>query len=183
MVRKLAAVVGSTLLTAVCLVVSSGAAQAVPARGLDEPVEASSPSPTDVSVASSLFHCKIPDPYPPGYVVKPCTRITSAPASGVQVRDHLTNRTKTLYNGDTVYLHTWSRDRTGLCGVNGNSYVWYIGWVDPGGAHGAFIGDHYLATGGVDHWYWFRTKPGGSQVLGDLDQGWGGGACNIYPYG
>lgn len=184
MLRRLTALTGSVLLAAACLTVSSAPALAGSARGADESTRPGSTSTGSVSVVASLSHCQIPDPYPPGYLTRVCTQITGAPASGVQVLDNTSNRITTLYNGDTVYLNHWSRDRTGLCGVNGDSYVWNIGWISTsGGFRSAFIGDYYLATGSVDTWYWFRVDPRYDQVLGDYDQGWGGGTCDVYPHG
>jgi hypothetical protein len=54
----------------------------------------------------------------------------------------------TLYNGNSVYLGGWYIDQSGLCGINGDPYVWQIWWNSPtSAAHWAVIGDWYLATG------------------------------------
>ncbi|MBP2327456.1 hypothetical protein JOF56_007841 [Kibdelosporangium banguiense] len=119
-----------------------------------------------------------------------CTTITSAPAAGVQVLDHNTGQIYTLRNGNSVALWSWSKDKSGQCGVYQNEYVWIIAWQNAG-FHWAYIGDHYVKTGEVPDWNDFPDSldhlgyPGLRGHLGDRyhDGGTGRGTCDIYPNG
>lgn len=108
-----------------------------------------------------------------------CTKITSAPAGGVQVLDRNSGIIYTLYNGNSVALWGWSIDNSGHCGVAGNPYVWSIVWQNAGN-HYAYIGDHYLKTGDVEDWNDFIDHRGN---LGNEahNQGYGNsGTCDVY---
>ncbi len=98
--------------------------------------------------AATLFPC---DPYNSPYTYL-CTRITSAPAHGVQVKDRNSGYIYTLHNGDSVVLASYNVDDYGLCAINGDPFVWKIGWVSQGRRHLAVIGDWYLATGSFATW-------------------------------
>lgn len=98
--------------------------------------------------AATLFPC---DPYGTPYSYL-CTRVTSAPASGVQVYDRARGHVDTLHNGDSVVLLAWNLDDYGLCGINGDPYVWKVGWVSRGVTHWGMIGDYYLSTGSYATW-------------------------------
>lgn len=100
------------------------------------------------AAAATLFPC---DPYGTPYSYL-CTRITGAPASGVQVYDRNLGHVDTLYNGDSVVLLAWNIDDYGLCGIDGDPYVWKVGWVSGGYRHWGMIGDYYLATGSFSTW-------------------------------
>jgi hypothetical protein len=131
-------------------------------------------------LAASLFHCTVPDYYPPGYTWETCTVITNAPASGVQVLDRSYNKVVTLYNGNTVYLGYWLIDQSGRCGINGDPYVWVIWWRSPtSAAHWAYIGDWYLATGSASTWKPFPLKPNDPRIWGNEGGGTVSGACNV----
>ncbi|SEF18142.1 hypothetical protein [Jiangella alba] len=123
--------------------------------------------------AASLWHCQGTT------TTETCTRVTSAPASGVRVYDRITGRTYTLYNGDSVYIRYWYRDTSGLCGVNGDPYVWQAYWTSADGQqHRVMIGDYYLATGPESYWRDFRSPYGGT--LGSWYGGTGSGTCNVF---
>jgi len=121
--------------------------------------------------AATLYQC---DPYGTAYSFA-CTRVTSAPSSGVAVKDRASGRTFRLYNGNSVVLLGWGVDPYGLCGVNGDPYVWRIGWVDSAGYHRhAMIGDYYLATGTYSTWRLYSDSFG---PLGN-DEHWMEGVSN-----
>ncbi|WP_053203743.1 hypothetical protein [Jiangella muralis] len=131
-----------------------------------------------VTAAASLWHCRIPYANPPYYTDEVCTRITSAPASGVRVLDRTTGQNVTLYNGNSVFLNWWWVDSSGQCGINGDPYVWQIWWADRSGRrHHGYIGDWYLATGGVGTWKPF-PRPGGGTLDDIGGVGSWTGPCN-----
>lgn len=98
--------------------------------------------------AANLYHC---DPSRSGYTYV-CTTVTSAPSSGVRVHERNFDYVKTLYNGNSVVLLGWGHDQYGRCGVNGDPYVWRIGWYDRHGRNLAMVGDYYVATGSRATW-------------------------------
>lgn len=154
------------------VVVSSLVAAAATALGTAEPAQ-----------AANLWHC---EPGGQGQGFRVCTTITSAPASGVQVKVVETGRYFTLHNGDSVFLKSWSRDTSGKCGINGDPYVWQASWSGGGmsGGYSVYIGDWYLSTGSPSYWKNYDTdlNPGGT-TLGDLDRCVGHGSCDVYPNG
>ncbi len=81
-----------------------------------------------------------------------CTTITSAPSSGVQVKDRYSGAVITLYNGNSVQVVGWGIDPSYRCGVN-NGRFWKIRWEPrPNVLRWAYIGDWYLATGHPSTW-------------------------------
>ncbi|WP_157574549.1 hypothetical protein [Jiangella muralis] len=127
--------------------------------------------------AANLWNCRFPSTAFPFYIDHVCTTVTSAPASGVRVLDRSNGSTVTFYNGTSVYLQNWYLDSSGLCGVNGDPYVWAVGWMDSGGnRHSAYIGDWYLSTGSASYWASYRHPQGGT--LNDRYAGSWSGACN-----
>lgn len=110
-----------------------------------------------------------------------CTTITSAPSSGVQVLDYgpYPPQPYTLYNGNSVALLRWYMDRSGLCGVHGNWFVWTVVWWN-GGYHEAYIGDYFLSTGTMPNWTVVEDSWG---PLGNTNHyfGTGSGTCNVFP--
>lgn len=104
--------------------------------------------------AANLYHC---DPSRSGYTYV-CTTVTSAPSSGVRVHERNFDYVKTLYNGNSVVLLGWGHDQYGRCGVNGDPYVWRIGWYDRHGWNVAMVGDYYVATGSRATWGSRRTR-------------------------
>ena len=106
--------------------------------------------------AATLYHC---DPGATGYTYA-CTTITGAPASGVQVLDRDHDSVWTLRNGNSVVLLGWGVDQYGRCGINGDAYVWHIGWYANGSFHSGMIGDYYLATGSAATWGAFTDSFG-----------------------
>lgn len=127
------------------------------------------------AIGVGLWHCS---PLGDG-VEYTCTTIKAAPSGGVQVYDYYDGEIYTLFNGNSVVIHYWHLDQSGLCGVNGNPYVWVIGWQN-GGVHLAYIGDYYLNTGQVSNWNDYPDRGG---HLGDNDHyaGPGSGTCDNFP--
>lgn len=132
------------------------------------------------SQANDLWRCFAPGSSAP----RACTRIKNAPSSGVQVKDHQTGEITILHNTNSVMLGNWAKDRSGLCGIHGDPYVWFIEWYRPlanGGhrKHAATIGDWYLATGTVPQWNWFTDYKGN---LGNQNHflGTGTGTCDRF---
>lgn len=120
--------------------------------------------------AANLWHC--------GNGV--CTTITSAPRTGVYVKDRLHNLAFNwiLHNGNSVKLVGWGVDRSNQCGGS-SGYVWLIFWtLEDGSTHSAYIGDHYLATGNSSYWAHFPVTPGSSTKLNDRYLGEGRGECD-----
>lgn len=110
-----------------------------------------------------------------------CTRITSAPG-GVWVLDRAANKGVKMANGTSVVLGFWWTDTSGLCGINGDSFVWQVVWYDGAGRqHYGVIGDYYLATGSYENWKNFSSAVGGR--LGDRGHGPGRGPCTVFPNG
>lgn len=127
--------------------------------------------------AANLYHCATS--LDPGRT-RACTTITSAPSTGVEVLDRYNGTRVRLYNGNSVVLHKWKIDDSGLCGVHGDKYVWTVLWTNASGRHWAVIGDYYLATGAVSNWNDF------TDAYGNLGNYWhykghGSGACNVFP--
>lgn len=129
------------------------------------------------SLAARHLH-RLCNPYNDGRTYA-CTTVTSAPSSGVQVYDYANGVVVTLHNGDSVVLWNWATDASGLCGINGDSYVWRIGWEAGGLDHAAYIGDYCLNTGSVANWNDHQDSRGN---LGNEAHylGVGAGACNNF---
>ncbi|MFF3869599.1 hypothetical protein [Micromonospora sp. NPDC001898] len=125
------------------------------------------------AAAAGLWHCS---PFNDIHTYA-CTTIKNAPAGGVQVLDRNNNTIYRLYNGDSITLKVWFTDTIGLCGVNGNPYVWAIEWANNG-RHEAYIGDYYLNTGTYSNWSTFTDSWG---TLGSQGAGSGSGYCNTFP--
>ncbi|WP_157574553.1 hypothetical protein [Jiangella muralis] len=145
--------------------------------GAGAPAQAAAGATEQTVAAANLWTCRLPSTSPPFYFEEVCTTITSAPASGVRVLDRSTGRNVTLYNGNSVFLGAWFVDNAGLCGVNGDPYVWRIWWMDgSGGQHHAYIGDWYLSTGSASYWASYPHPRGGT--LNDRYGGNWHGYCN-----
>ena len=133
------------------------------------------PTAANATPGAGLWPC---DPYGDGLTYA-CTTIKSAPSSGVQVYDHVNGEVITLYNGNSIVLWAWATDTSGLCGINGDSYVWNIEWVNGSNYHSAYIGDYYLNTGSVANWNDYEDYRGN---LGNYEHyvGVGSGPCNNF---
>ncbi|WP_069109396.1 hypothetical protein [Jiangella alba] len=145
--------------------------------GAGAPAQAAAGATEQTVAAANLWNCRFSINFPPYYYDEVCTTITSAPASGVRVLDRGTGREVTLYNGNSVYVTNWYLDSSGLCGINGDRYVWRIGWQKPSGGFGtAYIGDWYLSTGSASTWAAYPHPRGGT--LNDRYGGTWHGYCN-----
>ncbi|WP_053203741.1 hypothetical protein [Jiangella muralis] len=145
--------------------------------GAGAPAQAAAGATEQTVAAANLWNCRVPSLSYPYYIDEVCTTITGAPASGVRVLDRSTGSTVTLYNGNSVFLGAWFVDSSGLCGVNGDPYVWSVWWVDSSSRyHFAYIGDWYLSTGSASYWASYRDPQGGT--LNDRYRGSWSGYCN-----
>lgn len=132
-------------------------------------------SPATAEASANLWHCS---PFGDGYTYA-CTTITSAPTSGVHVLDRSTNSVVTWHNGTTVALLVWATDLGSSCGVNGDHYVWAVGWYASGTSHWGVLGDWWLSTGSVSDWNGYTDSWGN---LGNAahDRGSGSGTCDQF---
>ncbi|WP_157574551.1 hypothetical protein [Jiangella muralis] len=145
--------------------------------GAGAPAQAAAGATEQTVAAANLWNCRFYLNYNPYYIDEVCTTITSAPASGVRVLNRITGQNVTLYNGTSVFVTNWYLDSSGLCGVNGDPYVWRIGWQTSSGAfHHAYIGDWYLSTGSSSSWASYPHPQGGT-LNGRYGGSWSG-ACN-----
>ncbi|MEU4679128.1 hypothetical protein [Micromonospora sp. NPDC023737] len=129
------------------------------------------------AAATGLWHCS---PFG-GDTIYACTTIKNAPATGIKVLDRDTATIYTFYDGYSVALEQWYKDKDGKCAVNGNPYVWQVSWYNNG-VHSGYLGDYYLNTGTVSNWSSYTDSWG---TLGnDLHNGGvGTGTCVDFPYG
>jgi hypothetical protein len=130
------------------------------------------PAPAN-AIGDGLWHC---DPLNQG-IQRVCTTFVDLPGGVGQVRDRLTNQIITVHNGDNVFIADWGKDSSGQCGLNGDAYVWLIGW-NPGDGryHYGFASDWYLNTGPVSNWNDYGDSNGS---LGSHSIGWGSGSCDV----
>lgn len=123
-----------------------------------------------------LYQCRPYQELP--YTVN-CTAITSAPASGVWVRDRVSGANYLWHNGYRVGLNSWAIDTSRRCGVGGDRYVWLVEWGDSsGGWHEAWIGDYYLLTGSYSDWSVKDNYQAGT--MADEYRGHGTGTCDRF---
>jgi hypothetical protein len=124
--------------------------------------------------ATTTWHCS-----PFGTVYQyVCTTIRGA-TNGVHVLDRSTGNVVTWQNGTSVALLQWAVDPGGSCGVNGDVYVWKVGWFSGGTTHWGVLGDWYLDTGAWSDWR-FEYDSWGYLETSPHYAGSGSGTCNVF---
>src|SRR3954468_24275395 len=108
-----------------------------------------------------------------------CTRVRGAPSTGIHVLDRSNGAVVTWYNGTSVALEKWAWDLGTSCGVNGDNYVWAVGWYAGGTDRWGVLGDWWLDTGSSSEWgNWGDTW--GALSNGYHYAGNGSGTCNNF---
>jgi hypothetical protein len=128
------------------------------------------------AIGAGLWIC---DPEHLG-IQRTCTTFVDLPGGTGQLLDRTANRVITVHNGDNIFLVAWGIDTSGQCGINGDPYVWRIGWMDPDGfLHQGFASDWYLNTGAVSNWNDWVDSWGNLGGSGHYIAGSGQGTCDV----